>query len=85
MVVITPSHLDPKFLGHRDLHVIDVASVPDRFEDPVGEAERQERFAPFPCPDNGQSGGGACFSSSTSPIRRLRATAEARSWPKKAF
>ena len=29
-------------LGHGDLHVIDVAAVPDRLEDAVGEAEHQD-------------------------------------------
>ena len=31
--------LDPDRLGHRDLHVVDVAAVPEGLEDPVPEAE----------------------------------------------
>jgi hypothetical protein len=31
--------LDPQRLGHRDLDVVDEVVVPDRLEDPVGEAE----------------------------------------------
>ena len=29
-------------LGHRDLHVVDVAAVPDRLEDPVAEPEDEQ-------------------------------------------
>ena len=31
--------LEPERLGHRDLHVVDELAVPDRLEDPVGEAQ----------------------------------------------
>ena len=34
--------LDADRLGHRDLHVVDVAAVPERLEDPVAEAEDQQ-------------------------------------------
>ena len=34
--------LDPDRLGHRDLHVVDVAPVPERLEDPVAEPEDQQ-------------------------------------------
>ena len=34
--------LHPQGLGDGDLHVVDVAPVPDRLEDPVGEAEDQQ-------------------------------------------
>ncbi len=34
--------LDPERLGHRDLHVVHVAPVPQRFEDPVAEPEDQQ-------------------------------------------
>ena len=33
--------LDAEGLGHGDLHVVDVAAVPQRLEDGVGEAQRQ--------------------------------------------
>ena len=34
--------LDPDRLGHGDLHVVDVAAVPDGLEDPVAEPEDQQ-------------------------------------------
>ena len=34
--------LDAERLGRRDLHVVDVAAVPDRFEDAVGEAKDED-------------------------------------------
>ena len=34
--------LDAERLGHGDLHVVDVAAVPDRLEDGVGEAQGQD-------------------------------------------
>ena len=34
--------LHSEALGHRDLDSLDIASVPDRFEDGVGEAEGQD-------------------------------------------
>ena len=34
--------LDADALGHGDLHLLDVAAVPDRLEDGVGEAQRQD-------------------------------------------
>ena len=34
--------LDPDRLGHRDLHVVDVAPVPERLEDAVAEPEDQQ-------------------------------------------
>ena len=38
-VVVAAALLDPHRLRHRDLHVVDVAAVPDRLEDPVREPE----------------------------------------------
>ena len=34
--------LHPERLGHGDLHVVDVAAVPERLEDGVGEAQGQD-------------------------------------------
>ena len=34
--------LEPERLGHVDLHVVDEVAVPDRLEEPVGEAEGQD-------------------------------------------
>ena len=34
--------LDAHRLRHGDLHVIDPVAVPDRFEQPIGEAERHD-------------------------------------------
>ena len=42
LLVERASLLDADRLGHRDLHVIHVAAVPDRLEDPVPEAEDQD-------------------------------------------
>ena len=39
LLVVAPARPHPELLAHRDLHVVDVAPVPDRLEDPVGEAE----------------------------------------------
>ena len=33
---------DAELLGHGDLHVVDVAAVPDRLEDGVGEAQGED-------------------------------------------
>ena len=33
---------EPQRLGHVDLHVIDEVAIPDRLEQAVGEAERQD-------------------------------------------
>ena len=38
-LVVAAAAFDADRLGHRDLHVVDVAAVPDRLEDAVGEAE----------------------------------------------
>ena len=42
LLVIAGPLLDPDRLGHRDLHVVDVLAVPDRFEDPVGETQDED-------------------------------------------
>ncbi len=34
--------VEPQLLGHVDLDVVDVVAVPDRLEQPVGEAERED-------------------------------------------
>ncbi len=41
MVVIAAALLHAQRLRHGDLHVVDVAAIPDRLEDAVGEAEDQ--------------------------------------------
>ena len=41
VLVVAAAPLDAEGLRHRDLHVIDVAAVPDRLENAVGEAENQ--------------------------------------------
>ena len=40
-VVVTSARFDADGFGDGDLHVINVAAVPDRLEDSVGEAKRQ--------------------------------------------
>jgi len=41
-LVVGAPVLDPDLLGHGHLHVIDVAPVPDRLEEGIGESERQD-------------------------------------------
>ncbi len=41
-VVVAAALLDADRLGDGDLHVVDVAAVPERLEDAVGEAEHQD-------------------------------------------
>jgi hypothetical protein len=41
-VVVAGAPADADVLGHGDLHVVDVVGVPDRLEQLVGEAQRQE-------------------------------------------
>ena len=40
-VVVAAAAADGHFLGHGDLHVVDVVAVPDRLEDRVGEPQHQ--------------------------------------------
>ncbi len=42
LLVEDATALDADVLGHRELHVVDVAAVPDRLEHPVREAERED-------------------------------------------
>ena len=42
LLVERAAALDADRLGHGDLHVVDVAAVPDRLEDPVAEPEDQQ-------------------------------------------
>ena len=42
MIVVAAAVLDAHRFGHGDLHVIDVAAIPDRLEDAVGEAKGQD-------------------------------------------
>jgi hypothetical protein len=42
LVVIGAAALDADGLGHGDLHVLDVARVPERLEERVGEADRHQ-------------------------------------------
>ena len=41
LVVVPTPLLHAQGFGHRNLHVVDVAAVPDGFEDSVGESEHQ--------------------------------------------
>ena len=41
-VVVAGARADPDVLGHGDLHVVDVALVPQRLEDRVGEAQGED-------------------------------------------
>src|SRR5436309_8446457 len=41
-LVEAPASLDVERLGHGDLHVVDVVSVPDRLEERVRESEIEE-------------------------------------------
>ena len=41
-VVVPRAAADADVLGHRDLHVVDVAAVPDRLVHLVGEAQRED-------------------------------------------
>ena len=42
MVVIAAPLLDAEGLGHRDLHMIDMAAAPDGLEQSVGKTQRHE-------------------------------------------
>jgi len=42
LVVEAGTGADTDVLGHRDLHRVDVVRVPDRLEQLVGEAQRQQ-------------------------------------------
>ncbi len=42
VLVVRAAPLDPELLGDRDLHVVDVAPVPDRLEHPVREPEHHQ-------------------------------------------
>ena len=42
VIEIAAASFDADGFGHRDLHVIDVAAVPDRLENSVGETERHD-------------------------------------------
>ena len=42
LVVVAAALLDADGLGHGDLHVVDVAPIPDGLEDAVGEPERHQ-------------------------------------------
>ena len=41
-LVVVAARAGADRLGHRDLHVVDVRRVPDRLEEDVGEAQRQQ-------------------------------------------
>ena len=41
-VVVAGAAADVDFLGHGDLHVVDVVAVPDRLEDRVGEPQHEQ-------------------------------------------
>ena len=42
LLVELAAPLDADRLGHGDLHVVDAVAIPDRLEQPVGEAERHD-------------------------------------------
>jgi hypothetical protein len=42
LLVVPGPALNANSFGHRDLHVVHVVAVPDRFEDAIGEAEHQD-------------------------------------------
>ena len=42
MIEITAAPFDADGLRHGNLHVVDVAAIPDRLEDSVGETERHD-------------------------------------------
>ena len=42
LVVVAAARADAEVLGHGDLHVVDVAAVPDRLEDRVAEPQDQD-------------------------------------------
>ena len=42
LIVIAAAHLDAQRFGHRDLHMVDVTTIPDRLEDAVAEAKDQD-------------------------------------------
>ncbi len=41
LVVKLASSLDPEVLRHRDLNALDVVTIPDRFQERIGEAKEQ--------------------------------------------
>ena len=41
-LVVLSAAFDADVFGHRDLHVVDVAPVPDGLEDPIGKAEHED-------------------------------------------
>ena len=41
-VVVAGAAADVDFLGHGDLHVVDVVAIPDRLEDRVGEPQHEQ-------------------------------------------
>ena len=42
LVVVSPAMLDANLLGHDDLQLLDVAAIPNRLEEAVGEAKGQD-------------------------------------------
>ena len=52
MFVVAAAPLDAETLGDRDLHVIDIAAVPDRLENAVGEPKDQDVLNGFFARDN---------------------------------
>ena len=47
VVVVAAALFDAHGFGDGDLHVVDVAAIPDRFENSVGETERQNVLDSF--------------------------------------
>ena len=42
LVVVTGAAADVDFLGHGDLHVVDVVAIPNRLEDRVGKPQHEQ-------------------------------------------
>ena len=42
MIVVTAAVLDANRFGYGDGYIVDVAAVPDRFEEGIGKTERQD-------------------------------------------
>src|SRR5262245_46187766 len=41
LIIKSPSSLDTKVLGHRDLHTLNMVAIPEWFQDRIGETEKK--------------------------------------------
>ena len=80
VIVIAAAQLDAEFLGHRDLHMIDVAAIPHRLENSVRKAKRQNVLNGF-FSEIMVDAEDLLFLEHFAESSRFSATAEARSWP----